>query len=67
MELDEIDPERWAGLEAATDDYIAMPAAQAKFAAAAAALGAQVRGLVMHQLACLHWLACCTGCDNVAA
>lgn len=44
MELDEIDPERWAALEAATDDYIALPAAQAKFAAAAAALGTQVRG-----------------------
>ncbi|EFN59236.1 hypothetical protein CHLNCDRAFT_138222 [Chlorella variabilis] len=41
MELDEIDPERWAALEAATDDYIALPAAQAKFAAAAAALGTQ--------------------------
>ncbi|KAL4431288.1 hypothetical protein ABPG75_006544 [Micractinium tetrahymenae] len=39
MELDEIDPERWAALEAATDDYIALPATQQQFADAAAALG----------------------------
>lgn len=39
MELDETDPQRWAALEAATDDYIAQPATQAKFAEAAAALG----------------------------
>ncbi|KAL4853631.1 Phospholipase A I [Chlorella vulgaris] len=39
MELDEIDPLRWAALEAATDEYIALPATQAKFAEAAAALG----------------------------
>lgn len=39
MELDEIDPARWAALEAATDDYIALPATQQQFANAAAALG----------------------------
>lgn len=39
MELDEIDPARWAALEAATDDYIALPATQQQFASAAAALG----------------------------
>ena len=38
MELDEIDPERWSALEAATDDYIAQPEVQAQFAQAAAAL-----------------------------
>lgn len=38
MELDEIDPARWAELEAATEEYLAQPATQAQFAEAAAAL-----------------------------
>ena len=38
MELDEVDPERWAALEAATAEYIATPAVQQQFVEAAAAL-----------------------------
>ncbi|PRW58490.1 phospholipase A I isoform X1 isoform A [Chlorella sorokiniana] len=38
MELDEVDPERWAQLEAATQEYVAAPATQAQYAEAAAAL-----------------------------
>lgn len=38
MELDEVDPQRWAALEAATEEYVAAPATQAQFAEAAAAL-----------------------------
>lgn len=43
MELDEVDPARWAQLEAATAEYVAAPATQALLAEAAAALGQQVR------------------------
>ena len=38
MELDEVDPERWAQLEAATEEYIAAPTTQAQYAEAAAVL-----------------------------
>ena len=38
MELDEVDPQRWAALEAATEEYVAAPDTQAQFAEAAAAL-----------------------------
>ena len=38
MELDEVEPERWAALEAATAEYIATPAVQQQFVEAAAAL-----------------------------
>ena len=38
MELDEVDPARWAALEAATEEYIGQAATQGQFAAAAAAL-----------------------------
>ena len=38
MELDEVDPGRWAALEAATEEYIGLAPTQGQFAAAAAAL-----------------------------
>ena len=38
MELDEVDPSRWAALEAATEEYIGLAPTQGQFAAAAAAL-----------------------------
>lgn len=54
-----MDPERWAQLEAATEEYVASPATQAQFAEAAAAL-LQVRMRVRAPMPALFdWLYDC--------
>lgn len=59
MELDEVDPERWAQLEAATEEYVAAPTTQAQYAEAASVL-LQVRA-GWARLKALLWFGCCVG------